>query len=110
MAGQVVPFLRRAASPNAIPKDDVYFEMPNEMLDQVRALSEVYIANAALLGIEEFEDYYAYVRMYVHPRFPGRMLVDLDIPREPRVRGCFCVNPVTKKLEKLLDKPLVHFV
>ena len=68
------------------------------------------IANAALLGIEEFEDYYAYVRMYVHPRFPGRMLVDLDIPREPRVRGCFCVNPATKKLEKLLDKPLVHFV
>ena len=52
MAGQVVPFLRRAASPNAIPKDDVYFEMPNEMLDQVRALSLslIHISNNSQRG------------------------------------------------------------
>jgi hypothetical protein len=86
------------------------YTLPTEMLDQVRALSEVYLANAKLLRIGEFDEYYEHVRMYTDQRFPGRMLVDLDLPFEPRIRGCFCVNPVTKKLEKLLDRPLVHFV
>lgn len=110
MSGQVVPFVKRVKSPQIVPNDDVYFEMPTEMLDQVRALSEVYLANAKLLRIGEFDEYYEHVRMYTDQRFPGRMLVDLDLPFEPRIRGCFCVNPVTKKLEKLLDRPLVHFV
>jgi len=101
----VVPFVRKLKNPQ-VPNDDMYFEMPLDSMEQVRLLSDVFIANADLLDIYGNPEYFKGTAMHTNPLFPGRILVDVNLPS---LRGCFSVNPVTKRLEKLLDRPLAHF-
>lgn len=101
----VVPFVRKLKNPQ-VPNDDVYFEMPSDTIKQVMLLGDVFIANADLLDIDGNPEYFKGIAMHTSNIFPGRMLVDVNLPN---LRGCFSVNPVTKRLEKLLERPLAHF-